>query len=334
MTTRWTLTIFAASAALAILAPEANATPAPAHAAERTETGFIRMPDGHRLKFERIGSGPQVIIVPGRLFLRSDFGRLARPDRTFIFYDMRNRGESDRVDDVATLTVQQDVADLEQVRRHFGAERIDLIGYSYLGLMVAMYALDHPERVGRLVQLGPVPRDSTTRYPRELTAEDHPPAYPEADVERARLLRESGWALQHPREYCEIAWSINRFALVGDPGKVDQLGPGWCDMANEYPTNLRRHFEHHWRSVQQVDLAEQTVRALRQPVLTIHGTWDRNAPYGAGREWAATVADGRLLTVSGAAHHPWVEAPELVFPAIDEFLRGRWPPLAEIVGAR
>jgi hypothetical protein len=37
----------------------------------------------------------------------------------------------------------------------------------------------------------------------------------------------------------------------------------------------------------------------------------------------------RLITVAGAAHFPWIEAPELVFSSVDTFLRGKWPMQAE-----
>jgi pimeloyl-ACP methyl ester carboxylesterase len=33
--------------------------------------------------------------------------------------------------------------------------------------------------------------------------------------------------------------------------------------------------------------------ALRIPVLTIHGTQDRNAPFGGGREWVAHLPEAR-----------------------------------------
>jgi pimeloyl-ACP methyl ester carboxylesterase len=39
------------------------------------------------------------------------------------------------------------------------------------------------------------------------------------------------------------------------------------------------------------------------PVLTIHGTKDRNAPYGSGREWAFNLPNARLLTIKGGAHN-------------------------------
>ena len=57
----------------------------------------------------------------------------------------------------------------------------------------------------------------------------------------------------------------------------------------------------------------------------MHGTHDRNGPYGAGREWSYLLPHGRLLTVEGAGHHAFGEFSEVVAPAIAEFLAGDWP---------
>jgi pimeloyl-ACP methyl ester carboxylesterase len=70
---------------------------------------------------------------------------------------------------------------------------------------------------------------------------------------------------------------------------------------------------------------------VQSPVLTIHGTRDRQAPYGGGREWALTLPDARLVTVENAAHLPWIESPEKVFGSIKTFLDGAWPDAAQQV---
>jgi pimeloyl-ACP methyl ester carboxylesterase len=70
---------------------------------------------------------------------------------------------------------------------------------------------------------------------------------------------------------------------------------------------------------------------VTNPVLTIHGRKDRNAPYGAGREWAWMLPESRLLTIDEGAHAPWIEAPAKMFGAIREFFDGRWPVGAEKV---
>ena len=80
-----------------------------------------------------------------------------------------------------------------------------------------------------------------------------------------------------------------------------------------------------------LDIPWSTFAKVAMPVLTIHGTRDRNAPYGAGREWASHLPVARLLTIPGAAHMPWIDQPDLVFRAIDTFLKGQWPAGAELV---
>jgi pimeloyl-ACP methyl ester carboxylesterase len=83
--------------------------------------------------------------------------------------------------------------------------------------------------------------------------------------------------------------------------------------------------------VQALQVAAEQVARVTAPVLTVHGTMDRNAAYGAGREWAMTLPDARLVTVSGAGHCSWADDPERVFGAVETFLSGRWPENAEKV---
>lgn len=292
------------------------------------DTGWIAGPDGVRLYYEKIGSGARTLIVPGRLFLARDLAPLGER-HTVILYDMRNRGRSSRVEDGRLLTIGKDVEDLEAVRRHFGVERFVPIGYSYLGLMVVLYALDHPDRVERLVQLGPVPREFGTEYPASLVHRDSAPVVSPAAAARLDSLERSGWAADHPREFCEES-RVTAVRLVGDPAKAAKL-PNLCDMPNEWPVNFRRHLEHHFADVQRLDLPRGALKRVRMPVLTVHGTWDRNAPYAAGREWALSLPDARLLTVERAAHQVVTDAPEVVLPAIEQFVGGRWPAGAEKV---
>lgn len=102
-------------------------------------------------------------------------------------------------------------------------------------------------------------------------------------------------------------------------------------MPNEWPVNLARHFESSFSSVQKLDLAKEKIATVNVPVLTIHGTRDRNAPYGAGREWALVLPNARLLTIKGGAHQTFDEFRDVVVAAVRSFLAGRWPENAEQV---
>ena len=51
----------------------------------------------------------------------------------------------------------------------------------------------------------------------------------------------------------------------------------------------------------------------------------------AARLWATLIDDARVLWLDGVGHFPWLEAPDVFFPAADAFLRGEWPVGAEHV---
>jgi pimeloyl-ACP methyl ester carboxylesterase len=125
---------------------------------------------------------------------------------------------------------------------------------------------------------------------------------------------------------------VFRYVLIGDPAHASRIKSN-CDLPNEWPVNTDKHFQHLFTSINAVDITPADLARITMPVLVIHGTKDRNAPYGSGREWAMSLPNARLVTVEGAAHVSWADDPIAVFGSIREFLRGNWPLGAEKVTA-
>ncbi len=178
------------------------------------EEGMIEVMPGLELYYRTVGDGPQTVVIPAALFLENQFNDLAR-DRRLIFYDMRNRGRSSSVPEPRLLRMQYDVSDLEAVRMHFGLESMSLVGWSYLGLMVALYAIDHPERVDRIVQIDPIPPRSDAPYREGRAGAWEAAADPQA-VERLARLEEQGLKREDPRAFYEEYWAVWKPALFGD----------------------------------------------------------------------------------------------------------------------
>ena len=283
--------------------------------------GWITTPDGVRLFFRTAGSGPKITLIPNGMYFYDDFKVLA-DSRTLVFYDVRNRGYSDAISDSAKLSrgVYQDVDDLEAVRAHFGAHQVELIGHSYIGLMAALYAVKHPEHVARVLQISPSQPDAATQYPAHLAYTDD--VMPAVFSRIGQMQKEA--RPEDPAEACRQFWSVLRAVYVADPADAGKIDWGRCDLPNE------RNFMKYWTvhispSLQNVHLDAQQLAPATMPVLVIHGTMDRSAPYGGARDWAMMLPNARLLTLRNVAHAPWIEAPEPVFAAIRDFLDGRWP---------
>ncbi len=299
------------------------------------EEGFVPTHDGYQMYYHKVGSGPEAVLIPISVFTFDGLRALARPNRTLVFYDPRNRGRSQAVSNLTTISVENDVRDMETLREHFHFDSMSLVGYSVYGMEVVLYALEHPRRVTRVVQLGPVPLKYGTAYPRELDNTTDRSVFDQALWKRLQGLGAEHKDSTEPKAYCRISQEFYEVGLVTSPAALARLRPTIdrvCDYPNEWPINFRKQLAAHFGgSVVKLDVPWSRVTSVvTMPVLTIHGRKDRNAPYGAGREWASRLPNARLLTLDNAAHQSWVDDPDQVLGAIDAFLNGRWPEHAVI----
>ena len=117
--------------------------------------------DGRRLSYERDGEGPLLVCHPGGPgFSSRYFGELAglAESCTLVKLDPRGTADSDRPADPRAYETSDYVADLEELRHHLGAERLDLLGHSHGGVVAIAYAAARPARVRRLVLMSTLPR--------------------------------------------------------------------------------------------------------------------------------------------------------------------------------
>lgn len=283
--------------------------------------------DGRRLWAATVGDGPLAVIVPNGASYAADLAPLWR-GRAGLVYDLRNRGASETETDDARLSrgIAQDVDDLEAVRRQAGLEAIDLVAHSYVGVIAVAYAAAHPGRVRRLLLLG------TPGYGIGLGAPPPPDAVAlEVFEAMGGVLRDAAPDAD-PQARCESLWRVLRRLYVAEAAHADRVGWGRCAHANE------RAFLAYWMTTLEPSLRQLTFTAdvlarITCPVLVVHGDRDRSANPAAAREWAARLPQARLLMVPGVAHAPWLEAPDLVLPALATFLAGDWPAEAETVAA-
>lgn len=288
----------------------------------RVDEGYVIAGGGLRLFYQKLGSGPATV-VPNGMYLMPEFKQLAA-SRTMIFYDVRNRGRSDCAD--SGRGIHDDVEDLEAVRRWFGAGRMNLMAHSYMGLVVALYAMKYPQHANRVVQICPIQPDARVQYPAHLMCADETLR----DVlSKLALLREEPLS-GDPIERCTRFWSVLREIYTADPADAGKIHWSRCELENE------RNFLAYWNrsilpSIQSLKLPPDAIARAEAPFLIIHGVKDRSSPYGGGRDWAMTLPNARLITLDHVAHAPWIESPQSFFTAVETFLTGAWPDGAEKV---
>jgi pimeloyl-ACP methyl ester carboxylesterase len=283
--------------------------------AQPVQTGHAAMDDGTRLHYEIVGEGEDVVVVPMAMYLSEALAPLAE-GRRLVFYDPRNRGASEAAD-LATVSLDRQVEDLDQLRDALGIERMALIGWSGLGMEMAVYAIRHPDRVTRLVQVSPVP---PTAAMMAATGDRRAGRVDQAAVAAVDSLAREG-AIDS-EEHCLRRRALTERANFEDPSLAARV-PDPCRYENEWPVNLWPYFDALLGSFGEYDwLAE--MRELAIPRLVVHGRED-GIPVEGGRAWAAGFPAARFLELSPAGHFPFLEQPAAFFPAVDRFLDGEWP---------
>jgi pimeloyl-ACP methyl ester carboxylesterase len=286
--------------------------------------GPVITSDGLRLSTTLAGDGPVRVLVPNGPYYAADLAPIWRRHPAVV-YDLRNRGGSDPVPDPARLTrgVLNDVDDLDAVRRAAGLDDLVLVAHSYVGVVAMLYAAAHPSRVRRVVLLAPAPPDPAAQ-----------PAPPPDATALAIFGRVAAMQKAPPpgdaEARCRAFWDVLAPLYVADAALAPRIAPwGRCDLPNE------RAFMSYWTahvepSLRRAAPSDADLARVTCPVLVVHGTADRSAPYAGGQAWARRLPNARLLTLEGVAHAPWLEQPAVV-AEIAAFLDGAWPAAAKSV---
>lgn len=295
----------------------------------KSSEGFAYIRPGLHLYYRILGEGAETVVVPNANWLWEPLQPLAE-GRRLILYDPRSRGRSSAVTDPRQLSLEEDAADLEAIRRYFGLDRMALLGASYHAAITALYAMENPGRVERMLLVCPITPRRPGEWIQELpSAEEliYPPGVP-----RLAELRDEEIDQEDPAAFCR-AW-FTQFLLpaqMGELAAVHRFPVGdVCSFPNEWPRHaIRVYFDHIVPGMKDWDFRPR-LSELAMPVLVIQGT-DDLVPVEASREWAAFAPDARFLPMEGVGHHPYLERPGEFLAAAGTFLQGEWPQGAEVV---
>ena len=296
--------------------------------------GYFTAADGVRLFYRRIGRGKAETVFlhggPGINMHDGDcyFESLAE-DRTIIVYDQRGGGRSQLVSDAKLLTAGHHVRDLEALRQHFGIERMDVIGLSWGTGLAALYAAEYPQRVRRMLLVGPMPVARTPFAAERRTAID-------AALDGTGRARLDEISQLMPRAgdaeivaICRERYSIGARAYLVNPAHWERER---CDRCDAPPASIRNRAVVARATIDSLGDWDfrPLLRKLPMPALVVEGA-ESKVPLDSTRAWASEMIDARLLLIKNAGHLFPIEQPEVFHDAIKRFLRGDFPPGAEVV---
>ena len=279
-------------------------------------TGSFSAPDGTRLAYALVGSGPLLVCVPGgpgrAAAYLEDLGGLAE-ERTLVLLDNRATGRSEVPADPATLRFDRLADDVEALREHLGESRIDLLGHSAGSIVAQAYAAAHTDRLRSLVLVTPsdgLQGGARADVPDIRASRAGEPWYAEAAQAQAALAdaapaqRQALMRAARPFYYGRWDERTQAHAASADRQMSPraELGFGAGGEAVDVPALLAG------------------LGRVQAPVLVVGGELDGATGVAAVQAVASCFPLAETAVLPGAGHFPWVDEPEAFRGVLAEFL--------------
>jgi pimeloyl-ACP methyl ester carboxylesterase len=268
---------------------------------------YLELEDGVPLYFERAGSGPTVVLVPGwtitTRFWQRQIADLSA-DHDVVTLDLRGAGNSGKTPDRHSLAAYGD--DLRFVIETLELEDVTVVGWAMaVSVAVHMLAGDGCDRVARLVWVDHSPRFFATPEwqlglfgnltPADLDGLLHDLRHDRVAATRS-LLQETMFATQLDED--ELRWMVAELMKTPTEVAVSMLA-----------------------AVAYADL-RPLLGQLGLPVLVVNG--GRSAvPPEVGHWLADTLPHGRSVVLPEAGHAPFWDDAEGFNEAVRAFVRER-----------
>jgi pimeloyl-ACP methyl ester carboxylesterase len=280
-------------------------------------SGTAVAPDGVRLAFDVYGDAlsPTLVFLPSTPIVHSRQWKAQVPylsrHRRVVTYDGRGNGRSDRPTDSAAYAGDQLVDDVRAVMDATGTDRAVLIGLCGDGVWAAVrFAARWPERVLGLVTFAVGVPLLSPPHPWRLQYGFH-------DV----LDTDEGWAKVNEHYWRRDYPGFVRFffgEMTSEPHSTKVLEDivGWALDGSMESMLADMNVESPWT----LESVEAVCRAVRCPILVVHGTNDRCQPVSRGQRFAE-LTGARLVIVEDANHLIPARHPVLANLLIRDFVR-------------
>jgi pimeloyl-ACP methyl ester carboxylesterase len=264
---------------------------------EMTTTLTLDRGDG-RIAYDVRGTGPLVICAPGMGDIRQTFRFLvpALVDAGYrvATFDLRGHGESDTT--FVGYGDEAEASDIVALAELLGSPAT-VIGNSMGSAAGVIAAAERPELVSALVLVGPFVRNpQINAFQRGVMNVATAPLWAAA-VWKAYLP--SLYAGRKPVDFADYATRTN--AAMRRKGYAKTF-------------SKTAHTNTHERS-------ERVLSMVKTPALIVMGELDPDFPSPAGEaSWISERLNAEVLMVAEAGHYPQSQRPEIVTPAVIDFL--------------
>ncbi len=279
--------------------------------------GYVTVNDSLKLYFEFFGNGKDTVVISDGQWI-SQYLKKYNGKLTLLVFDVRDRGKSSTLKTENAISIENNLVDVEVIRKYFKIRKINLIGWSYMGAMAAMYASKYEENVKSLVMMAPMAM--TMKSSKSITKPTDFSKYKnDLDDFVAKGGKESDLT-----NYSRLFWESLVAPSVHDLNKLDDYVARMPhDINNERPSNAYFNVMAIFGKLGDWDFTE-IAAGISCRTLVIYGV-DDTIPTESAIEWSRNIKNSRYLEFSESGHMVFAEETGKWIKTMETFFSGDWP---------
>lgn len=232
---------------------------------------------------------------------------------TVVYYEQRGSGRSAAPKDENAYSIPILISDFEALRQSLGVSKIIPLGYSFGGELALEYAVEHPERVEKLILQAPTIGDWERTQRVQIKSFEAI-----ASSEIAQKIR----AIEREEKTLEQRW-----------GKIwDSVDTKTVDRLLFFNESAARQNRKLWeesglkntgqmyRALRKQPAPEKPVmeraRSLNIPTMILIGLYDRNVGVDLARDLSSVIPISKLIVFEKSGHFPDAEETEKYVGAV------------------
>lgn len=281
-------------------------------------TGYHTAPDGTKLWWGTIGSGPLTLVLNDGFacdgFIWPYIIDHFHEDFRIVRWHYRGHGQSEAPRSPDSHGIEHIVDDLHSLLDELRVERPVLLGHSMGVQVILQYAGTHPDAIEALVPIcGTYKRPLDTFHDNNRLMTLLP--FIDRIVSAAPDQMQTLWETLTPSRFSKL---LSRVEINARLVRTNDFLPYLEHVARMdvkvFVQMLKRLAEHS---------AEEVLDAIQSPTLVIAGERDTFTPMYRSEEMSSLIPRSELLVVPSGSHVAPLELPQLVNSAIEKFLLHR-----------
>lgn len=276
----------------------------------------IKEINGTNLFYKIIGDKEPILIIHGGPGLSHDYflpGLIGLSDKyKLIFYDQRASGRSDLEIDSESITLENFIKDIEELRKTFGIKKLNLMAHSWGGVLAMKYATMYPDNIKSLILVNSAAASSeiailsNLELAKRFTQED--------STQRAEIFNSKEFQERNPK-------SIESLMRIGfrhqfyNQSHLDSLNLS----INENYLTTSRLLQNLAKDLSEFDF-HSDLKTIQCPTLVIYGNYDPLTQL-AGTKIHESINNSELVILADCGHFPFIEKQNEFNKAVTNFIK-------------